>query len=70
MNSESLIDQYNVELQEAKFAQLVASIHKQKLAGTYEDIQPEVVGGWYISPEGQAIQKAEKIADYIIRGGI
>lgn len=67
---ESLIDQYNVELQDAKFAQLVASVYKQKAAGTYEDIQPEVIGGWYVSPEGQAIQKAEKIADFILKEGM
>jgi hypothetical protein len=68
--TQSLIEQYNVELQDQKFVDLVASIYKQKVDGTYENIQPEVVGGWYVSQEGQDIQKAERIADAIIETGI
>jgi hypothetical protein len=68
--TQDLIDQYNVELQDQKFLDLVASIYKQKLAGTYENIQLETVGGWYTSPEGQEIQKAERIADAIIKTGV
>lgn len=68
--TQNLIDQYNVELQEKKFLDLVASIYKQKIAGTYENIQIETIGGWYTSPEGQQIQKAEKIADTVIEMGL
>jgi hypothetical protein len=68
--TQDLIDQYNVELQDQKFLDLVASVYKQKLAGTYENIQLETVGGWYTSPEGQEIQKAERIADAIIKTGV
>lgn len=68
--TQDLIDQYNVELQDQRFLDLVASVYKQKLAGTYENIQLETVGGWYTSPEGQEIQKAERIADAIIKTGV
>jgi tryptophan synthase alpha subunit len=52
------------ELQD--FAEEVAQIVKQKLNGTYTNIEPEVVGGWSISPQQQMTMKAEVIADAIV----
>jgi hypothetical protein len=52
------------ELQD--FAEEVARIVKQKLDGTYINIEPEVVGGWNISPQQQMTMKAEVIADAIV----
>jgi hypothetical protein len=52
------------ELQD--FAVEVAHIVKQKLDGTYTNIEPEVVGGWNISPQQQMTMKAEVIADAIV----
>jgi hypothetical protein len=52
------------ELQD--FAAEVAQIVKQKLNGTYIDIEPEVVGGWSISPQQQMTMKAELIAEAVV----
>ena len=52
------------ELQD--FASEVANIVKQKLDGTYTNIEPEVVGGWNISIQNQMTMKAEVIADAVV----
>jgi len=52
------------ELQD--FAKEVAHIVKQKLNGTYTNIEPEVVGGWSISPQQQMTMKAEAIAEAVV----
>lgn len=57
---------YSIELQEQKFIELVALIVQQKTQGTYKDIVPEVVGGWFVEYEAQQIQKAERIADAVV----
>lgn len=64
--SKNLLDLYNLDLQEANFAFLVASIAKAKIDGTYTDITPTVVGGWYVSEEEKQIQQAELIADAVV----
>lgn len=53
-------DQLNEEAQE------LAQIVKAKLAGTYTNIEPEVVGGWNISIQNQTTQKLERFADAIV----
>jgi hypothetical protein len=65
--AQTLIEQYDVQLQEDIFASLVASIVSAKLAGTYVDITAEVVGGWYVSAEDRKTQKAEAIADAVVK---
>jgi hypothetical protein len=52
------------ELQD--FAAEVALIVKQKLNGTYINIEPEIVGGWNISTQQQITMKAEVIADAVV----
>lgn len=65
--AQTLIEQYDVQLQDDIFAELVASIVSAKLAGTYVDITAEVVGGWHVSAEDQKTQKAEAIADAVVK---
>ena len=48
------------------FAVEVSRIVKQKLDGTYKNIEPEVVGGWNISIQNQMTMKAEAIADAVV----
>lgn len=57
---------YSVEDAQNEFASLVAEIVAAKLAGNYENIEAEIVGGWYISPEDQLTQGAERIADAVV----
>lgn len=57
---------FSVDDAEKEFALLVADIVAAKLAGNYENIEAEIVGGWYISPENQQIQRAEVIADAVV----
>lgn len=64
---ENLAELYDVELQEKNFADLVASIVDAKINGYYDDIVPEVRGGWYISQTEQTIQKAETIANAVVQ---
>lgn len=64
--SQTLIEQYDVQLQEDLFADLVASIVSAKLSGAYQNIEPTIVGGWHISTEEQRTQKAEAIADAVV----
>lgn len=66
--SQTLIEQYDARLQESKFAELVASIVVAKLSGKYTNIEPNVIGGWYISMDDQATIKAEGIADAVVDG--
>lgn len=65
--TQTLIEQYDVQLQEDLFAELVASIVSAKLSGSYIDITPEVVGGWHVSSEDQKTQKAEAIANAVVK---
>lgn len=65
--SETLIELYDVELQEKKFADLVASIVDAKINGYYDDIEPTVTGGWHVSQTEQTIQKAETIANAVVQ---
>lgn len=65
--SESIVEQYDIEAQEKQFADLVASIVSAKLKGEYYDIEPHVIGGWYISETEQTIQKAETIANAVVK---
>lgn len=64
---ENLAELYDVELQESKFADLVASIVDAKINGYYDDIEPTVAGGWHISQTEQTIQKAETIANAVVQ---
>lgn len=45
---------------------LVADIVAAKLAGNYENIEAEVIGGWSVSIQDQITQYAEMIADYVV----
>jgi hypothetical protein len=56
------------EAQENEFAALVANIVSAKLAGNYENIKAEVIGGWNISTQDQMTMKAEVIADAVVAG--
>jgi len=49
-----------------EFAELVADIYEQKLAGTYHGLTAKVVGGWYVSDSDRNTVKAEGIADAVI----
>lgn len=67
---QSLIEQYDVELQEQHFTDLVAHIYTLKVQNNYTNIEIQPTGGWYISREDQLTQKAERIADAIIATGL
>lgn len=49
-----------------ELALLVADIVAAKLAGNYENIEAEIIGGWHVSPQDQFTQKAEIIADAVV----
>lgn len=57
---------FSVDDARNEFALLVADIVAAKLAGNYDNIEPELIGGWYISPEDQLTQGAEIIADAVV----
>jgi len=67
---QSLIEQYDVALQEKHFTDLVARIYTLKMQNNYVDIEIQPTGGWYVSEQDQLTQKAERIADAIIATGL
>lgn len=65
MKMETLQDQYNQDVQQEKFAMLVAARVNEILSGTAATLEFEKVGGWYYSPEQQALMFADKIAQAV-----
>lgn len=59
---ETLQDQYNQDVQQENFAMLVAARVNEILSGDATTLEFEKVGGWYYSPEQQALMYADKIA--------
>lgn len=59
---ETLQDQYNKELQEDKFALLVAARVNEIKSGNAKALEFEPVGGWFYSMEQQHLMFADKIA--------
>jgi len=49
-----------------QLAPLVADIVAAKLAGNYENIEAEIIGGWSVSIQDQMTQAAELIADAVV----
>jgi hypothetical protein len=59
---QELIDQYNVELQQERFAMLVAARVNEILSGTAKVLEFATVGGVFNSVEEQQLMFADKIA--------
>jgi hypothetical protein len=57
---------YSNPMSAEELAPLVADIVAAKLAGNYENIEAEVIGGWSISIQDQMTQSAELIADAVV----
>jgi hypothetical protein len=59
---QELIDQYNVELQQERFALLVAARVNDILSGNAKVLEFPKVGGWFNSVEEQQLMFADTIA--------
>jgi hypothetical protein len=59
---QELIDIYNKELQQEKFAILVAARVNDILSGNAKALDFQKVGGWYNSPEEEGLMFADLIA--------
>ncbi len=59
---QELIDQYNVELQQERFALLVAARVNDILSGNAKALEFPKVGGWFNSTEEQQLMFADTIA--------
>lgn len=60
--TESLIDQYNKELQQEKFGALVAARVNEILAGTAKPLDFKPVGGMMYTPAEETLMYADVIA--------
>lgn len=59
---QELIDMYNVELQQERFALLVAARVNEILSGNAKVLEFPKVGGWFNSTEQQQLMFADLIA--------